>query len=41
MDKAYDKFDVEIKSVQLLFARAGKLLLSFQDLEIMLNAMLC
>ncbi|KAF3830581.1 hypothetical protein GH733_004400 [Mirounga leonina] len=23
MDKAYDKFDVEIKSVQLLFARAG------------------
>ncbi|XP_032336935.1 vacuolar protein sorting-associated protein 13C isoform X2 [Camelus ferus] len=24
MDKAYDKFDVEIKSVQLLFARAGE-----------------
>lgn len=29
MDKAYDKFDVEIKSVQLLFARAGNKLLSF------------
>lgn len=29
MDKAYDKFDVEIKSVQLLFAKAGKLLLNF------------
>lgn len=25
MDKAYDKFDVDIKNVQLLFARAGKL----------------
>lgn len=23
MDKAYDKFDVEIKNVQLLFGRAG------------------
>lgn len=31
MDKAYDKFDVEIKNVQLLFARAGNMLLSFQD----------
>lgn len=23
MDKAYDKFDVEIKNVQLLFGRTG------------------
>lgn len=23
MDKAYDKFDMEIKNVQLLFGRAG------------------
>lgn len=38
MDKAYDKFDVEIKSVQLLFARAGNILLSFQDLEIRLSS---
>lgn len=29
MDKAYDKFDVEIKNVQLLFARAGKPLFNF------------
>lgn len=23
MDKAYDKFDIEIKNVQLLFSQAG------------------
>lgn len=41
MDKAYDKFDVEIKSVQLLFARAGNMSLSFQDLEIRLSSFAC
>lgn len=39
MDKAYDKFDVEMKSVQLLFARAGIALINFQNTEISVNGL--